>query len=97
MVQKSLPYSASHVALSDTSQLCDADKLLSPMRSLAAKSLSHLIDSALHVYGVPPTSVRQTVGVSCSAWQAPVVAQKLHVGSKDTAAVMLIGDAAMQV
>ncbi len=67
------------------------------MQSLAAKSLSHLIDSALHVYGVPPTSVRQTVGVSCSARQAPVVAQKLHVGSKDTAAVLLIGDAAMQV
>jgi len=67
------------------------------MRSLAAKSLSRLIDSGLHVYGVPPTSVRQTVGVSCSAWQAPVVAQKLHVDSKDTAAVMLIGDAAMQV
>ncbi|KAL0051564.1 hypothetical protein WJX82_009947 [Trebouxia sp. C0006] len=73
------------------------DKQLPPMQSLAVKSLSHLIDSALHVYGVPPTSVRQTVGVSCSAWQAPVVAQKLHVGNKDTPAVLLIGDAAMQV
>lgn len=67
------------------------------MQALAAKSVSHLIDSALRMYGVPPTCVRQTVGVSCSAWQAPVVARELHVGSKDTAAVLLIGDAAMQV
>ena len=81
----------------DTSLFCNAGKQLPPMQSLAAKSLSHLIDSALHLYGVPRACVRQTVGVSCSAWQAPVVAQKLHVGSKDTAAVLLIGDAAMQV
>ncbi len=86
-----------HVVLPDTAQFCDADKQLPPMQPLASKSLSHLIDSALHVYGVPPTAVRQTVGVSCSAWHAPVVAQKLHVGSKDRAAVLLIGDAAMQV
>ncbi len=92
-----LQRATSQVALSDTLQLCDADKRLPPMQSLAAKSLSHLIDSALHVYGVPPTSVRQTVGVSCSAWQAPVVARELHVGSKDRAAVLLIGNAAMQV
>ncbi|KAL0030855.1 hypothetical protein WJX77_009908 [Trebouxia sp. C0004] len=85
-------------SLSPNSTMIDGqDKQLPPMQSLAAKSLSHLIDSALHVYGVPPTSVRQTVGVSCSAWQAPVVAQELHMGTNDTAVILLIGDAAMQV
>lgn len=92
-----MQHATSQDVCSDTPQFCYADKQLPPMQSLAAKSLSHLIDSALHVYGVPPTSVRQTVGVSCSAWEASVLAQELHVGSKDGAAVLLIGDAAMQV
>ena len=65
--------------------------------SLAAVSLSDLIDSALEVYGIPSTAVTHISGVHNAAQQASFFAQELHCGSEAKGAVLLIGDAAMQV
>lgn len=72
-------------------------KELNKQTSLAAVSLSDLIDSALLLYGIPSTAVRRINGTRNVFCQAPFYAQELHPGSVNGGHVMLIGDAAMKV
>ena len=72
-------------------------KELNRQKSLAAVSLSDLIDTALQVYGIPSTVVRRITGTRNVFSEAPFYAQELHPGSVNGGHMMLIGDAAMKV
>lgn len=70
---------------------------LNKQQALAAVSLSALIDTALQVYGIPPTAVKRITGTRNTLSQAPFFARELHPDSVDGGHLMLIGDAAMRV
>ena len=70
---------------------------LNRQQSLAAVSLSDLIDTALQVYGIPTTAVKRITGTRNTLSLAPFFARELHPDSVDGGHLMLIGDAAMRV
>lgn len=72
-------------------------KELNKQQSLAAVSLSDLIDVALQVYSIPATAVKRITGTRNTLSQAPFFARELHPDSVDGGRLMLIGDAAMRV
>lgn len=72
-------------------------KELKRKQSLAAVSLSDLIDTALQVYGIPAKAVRRITGTRNTFSRAPFFARELHPNSTHGGHLMLIGDAAMRV
>ena len=72
-------------------------KELNKQQSLAAVSLSDLIESALQLYGIPAMAVKRISGSRNMVTLAPFFAQELHPDSVDGGHLLLIGDAAMRV
>ncbi len=70
---------------------------LNKQQSLAAVSLSDLIDSALQLYGIPSAAVKRITGARHTPSLAPFFARQLHPDSVDGGHLLLIGGAAMRV